>query len=57
VTGHQGTARDIVVLNTAAALIVAGVANDLADGVQKARAALDSGAAERKLAELTAFRG
>ena len=57
VTGHKGPARDIVVLNTAAALIVAGVANDLKEGVEKARTALDSGAAERKLAELTAFRG
>jgi anthranilate phosphoribosyltransferase len=55
--GHKGPSRDIVVLNTAAALIVAGVATDLEDGIQRARAALESGAAEKKLAELAAFRG
>jgi anthranilate phosphoribosyltransferase len=55
--GHKGGSRDIVVLNTAAALVVSGVAADLKDGVRKARAALDSGAAEKKLAELAAFRG
>jgi anthranilate phosphoribosyltransferase len=55
--GHKGPSRDIVVLNTAAALIVAGVATDLEDGIKRARAALESGAAEKKLAELAAFRG
>jgi len=55
--GAKGPAADIVALNTAAALIVAGVASDLADGVARARKALDSGAAKAKLAELAAFRG
>lgn len=55
--GKPGAARDIVVLNTAAALVVAGVAADLAAGVELAKRAIDSGAARQKLAELSAFRG
>jgi len=55
--GDQGAARDIVVLNTAAALVVAGVSPDLRSGVERAQRALDSGDAARKLAELAAFRG
>ena len=55
--GEKGPARDIVVLNAAAALVVAGVAADLKAGVQRAQQALDSGDAARKLGELAAFRG
>ncbi len=55
--GTAGAARDIVILNTAAALVVGGVAADLKDGVQRATEAIDSGRAKAKLAELTAFRG
>jgi anthranilate phosphoribosyltransferase len=55
--GEAGPARDIVVLNAAAALIVAGVAPDLGAGVERAQRALDRGEAARKLAELAAFRG
>jgi anthranilate phosphoribosyltransferase len=55
--GEKGAARDIVVLNAAAALVVAGVAPDLAAGVARAAAALDGGAAAAKLDELAAFRG
>jgi len=54
--GEKGAARDIVVLNTAAALLVSGGAASLEDGVQRAAAAIDSGQAEAKLAELAAFR-
>jgi anthranilate phosphoribosyltransferase len=53
--GQPGAARDIVVLNTAAALVVGGVAADLAKGLESARQAIDSGAAARKLAELAGF--
>ena len=53
--GESGAARDIVVLNTAAALVVGGVARDLEDGIARARQAIDSGAARRKLEELAAF--
>jgi anthranilate phosphoribosyltransferase len=55
--GEKGPGRDIVVLNAAAALVVGGAAADLAAGVARAREALDSGAAGRKLADLAAFRG
>ncbi len=55
--GTKGAARDIVVLNTGAALVVAGASAELAAGVVTAAAAIDSGAARAKLAELQAFRG
>jgi anthranilate phosphoribosyltransferase len=50
--GEPGPARDIATLNAAAALVVAGVAADLADGLQKAGDAIDSGAAKTALASL-----
>ena len=55
--GEKGAGRDIVILNSAAALVVAGVAADLAAGIARARAAIDSGDATRKLADMAAFRG
>lgn len=54
--GEAGAGRDVVVLNTAAALLVGGVAASLQDGVARAQAAIDRGAASAKLAELAAFR-
>ena len=53
--GVPGPAREIVALNAAAALYVAGVATDIADGLVRARAAIDSGAAQAKLAQVVAF--
>jgi len=55
--GEPGAGRDIVVLNAAAALVVAGVAPGLDDGVARACQAIDDGRAAAKLAELAAFRG
>ncbi len=55
--GEPGPARGVVVLNTAAALVVAGAATDLQQGVEQATQAIDSGAARSKLEELAAFRG
>ena len=55
--GGRGAARDIVVLNAAAALVVAGVAKDLPAGVATASGAIDSGKAKAKLEELATFRG
>jgi anthranilate phosphoribosyltransferase len=50
--GRQGAYRDIVLLNSAAALIVADKAGDLADGVALAAEAVDSGKASATLALL-----
>ncbi|HEY0838097.1 MAG TPA: anthranilate phosphoribosyltransferase [Azospirillum sp.] len=50
--GEHGAYRDIVVLNAAAALIVAGTAGDLKQGVEIARQAIDSGAARTVLHRL-----
>ncbi|RMX09359.1 anthranilate phosphoribosyltransferase [Vandammella animalimorsus] len=49
--GQSGPARDIVLLNTAAALYAANVAGDIAQGIDLARQAIDSGNAQRKLQE------
>ena len=53
--GAPGPFRDIVLLNTAAALIVGGRAASLADGVTRAALAIDSGAAARALEKLIAI--
>jgi len=45
----EGTPREIVTLNAAAALYAANVARSIGDGIERARAALASGAARRKL--------
>ena len=50
--GKPGPLRDIVLLNAAAALIVAGRARDLKDGVAQAAQSIDSGAARRALERL-----
>jgi anthranilate phosphoribosyltransferase len=46
---QPGPARDIVAINAGAALYAAGVASSIADGLDKARAVLASGAAKAKL--------
>ena len=50
--GESGAYRDIVLLNAAAALIVAGRADTLAEGARQAAAAIDSGQAKRRLDDL-----
>src|SRR6185312_15698592 len=52
--GEPGAYRDIVCLNAAAALIVAGKANGIRDGIEKAEASIDSGRAARALDRLVA---
>jgi anthranilate phosphoribosyltransferase len=52
--GENGPQRDIVLLNAAAAIYVGGLAADLEDGVGKAAAAIDSGAAAGVLDRLIA---
>jgi anthranilate phosphoribosyltransferase len=51
-TGEPGPYRDIVCLNAAAGLWAAGVVDALADGVDAARVAIDTGAATGKLDRL-----
>lgn len=51
-TNQEGPARDIVVLNSGAALYAAGLSGSLKDGVEKAREIIASGAAQSKLDEL-----
>lgn len=52
--GETGAAQDIVCLNAGAALYAANVASSIADGLQKARAAVASGAALARLDQLVA---
>jgi len=53
--GAAGTPREIVILNAGAALYAADVASTIADGIERARAAIMSGAARRKLDEFVAL--
>lgn len=50
-----GPARDIVILNAAAAIYVCGLADDMQSGVATARAMIESGKAREKLDELIRF--
>ena len=52
--GDAGPHRDVVCLNAAAGLIVAGMVDDLADGLQAAQAAIDGGGAAAALDRLVA---
>jgi anthranilate phosphoribosyltransferase len=52
--GESGPARDIVVLNAAAALLVAGAVATMDEGLCRARTGIDSGEAARRLARLVA---
>lgn len=52
---EKGAKRDVVVLNAAFALFVDGSAVDLADGIQKAKKALDSGKAMKHLEKIISF--
>ena len=53
--GEDSAARDIVMLNAAAAIAVGGLADTLADGVRVAAESIDSGKALAKLRQLQAF--
>jgi anthranilate phosphoribosyltransferase len=51
---QPGAARDIVMLNAGVALYAANVAGTMKEGVQRARAAIESGAAKTRLAQFVA---
>jgi anthranilate phosphoribosyltransferase len=50
--GEQGPPRDITVLNAGAALVVAGEAEDIKDGIARAEETIDTGAANEALQKL-----
>jgi anthranilate phosphoribosyltransferase len=52
--GVDGTPREIVALNAGTALYAAGIAGSIADGIERARTAIASGAASRKLGSFVA---
>jgi anthranilate phosphoribosyltransferase len=54
-SGAAGAKRDAVVLNAAGAIAAAGHAVGLGEGLEAARAAIDSGRAAARLGELVAF--
>jgi anthranilate phosphoribosyltransferase len=53
--GERGPRRDVVLLNTAPALVAAGAASTWKEGIRLAAESIDSGAALRKLEELRTF--
>jgi anthranilate phosphoribosyltransferase len=53
---ERGAKLDMVLLNSAAALVIAGIAPNLSSGVELARGEIEGGAALAKLRALQAFR-
>ncbi|MCK5861554.1 MAG: anthranilate phosphoribosyltransferase [Candidatus Hydrogenedentes bacterium] len=53
--GETGPRRDVVLLNAAPALVAYGLVADMKEGIECAAAAIDSGAAVKKLESLIAF--
>ena len=53
--GAQGPRRDIVLLNAGACLWISGLASGIAEGIEKAAQAIDSGKAREKLEALVRF--
>ena len=51
----SGPRRDVVLMNSAAALVVTGIATDFREGAELADRALSSGAALEKLEQLKRF--
>jgi anthranilate phosphoribosyltransferase len=50
----EGTPREIVILNAGVALYAANVAGSIPEGIERARAAVTSGAAQQKLEQFVA---
>jgi len=53
-SGKKGPKRDAVLLNSAAAIAAAGLAENIAEGIQLAADSIDSGKAKKKLEDLIA---
>ncbi len=54
-SGEKGARRDVVLINSGAALVIAGRAESMETGIKMAKDAIDSGAATDKLEALVAF--
>ncbi len=54
-SGEKGPRRDVVLINAGAALVAAGKAESLKNGIEKAAGAIDSGKAREKLEALAAY--
>jgi anthranilate phosphoribosyltransferase len=54
--GAAGAQRDIVLVNTSAALVAAGIAANFREGIRISERSIDSGAAWKKVEELARFR-
>lgn len=52
--GEKGPVRDIVSFNAGTALYIAGIASDVAEGIERAHASIDSGAAQEVLDSMIA---
>ncbi len=52
---EKGAPRDMTLLNAAATLVVAGIAEDMAEGLERSRQAIDSGAASATLTQLASL--
>jgi anthranilate phosphoribosyltransferase len=50
--GEKGPKRNVVLINAAAALMAAGLAKDIEEGIRRAETAIDEGAATRKMEAL-----
>jgi anthranilate phosphoribosyltransferase len=55
--GEQGAARDLAVLNAGAAILLAGGADSLSSGIERARESIDSGSARDVLSKLVELTG
>lgn len=53
--GEKGVKRDIVLINSSAALVASEIAEDLTEGIKMAEESIDSGKANEKLNELIEF--
>ena len=53
--GMKGPKRNVVVINSAAAIVVGGKADTIKDGIAIAENVIDSGKAKNKLKELVEF--
>ncbi|MFC1811656.1 anthranilate phosphoribosyltransferase [Thermodesulfobacteriota bacterium] len=53
--GEKGPKRNVVLLNSSAALVASGVAEDFAEGIRAAEKSIDEGAAREKLEALIRF--